>query len=575
MPNRPNPRQLPPIRFHSKEIEQLDLRNRDELASAFANLCGEEIKIRCGNPKLENIGACGKCQACINWEILSQRLKAKSFGHEELNDILLLANQRPMTKDFFEFFFQSSSGRITQRQVKQGITRFQGYALLCYGNVRFAYRKLCGNAYEALVEGLLPYSKIPTELQASYRNRPVDRFLPAQMPADKTGLLGYIAKGKADQDLATYGAIKSLASTDLSIREALEEEQQKLFDKSGARLKADKNARWRKVVIQDYESKVTELQKSVVAARRNGWLNTTHYLAIDFMDVYVATSMREQWEFEDINKTVAEIFNHKKLKDLNLRYFDPTQSHLDFRIDKGLVESLMLKRALCTVYLVQESDTFGKDSELAATLAQGKPVIAYLPKIDVSEKAASAERRPLAYLQSRLSQLAAESKISPHYVPEVFSFLHEVSSFWPLFNFSARDEERVFLRERKLELKRKNMCRILAEAEQELFESRDRTLRKVHPLAIQVHLDSGVANGVLVVRSIQDCAELLYRLVTNTLEFEIKTDNREGATLLIESVSGCPFRVQTKNGTINNSFWSFYLTANRRTHKLDHWRSHD
>ena len=66
---------------------------------------------------------------------------------------------------------------------------------------------------------------------------------------------------------------------------------------------------------------------------------------------------------------------------LKLRYFDPTQSHLDFRIDKGLIEGLMLKRAACTVYMVQETDTFGKDSELASTLAQGKPVIAFIPHI--------------------------------------------------------------------------------------------------------------------------------------------------------------------------------------------------
>ena len=39
----------------------------------------------------------------------------------------------------------------------------------------------------------------------------------------------------------------------------------------------------------------------------------------------------------------------------------------------------MLKRARCTLYLAQESDTLGEDSELASTLAQGKPVIAFVP----------------------------------------------------------------------------------------------------------------------------------------------------------------------------------------------------
>jgi hypothetical protein len=44
----------------------------------------------------------------------------------------------------------------------------------------------------------------------------------------------------------------------------------------------------------------------------------------------------------------------------------------------------MLRRASCTIYLAQESDTLGKDSELASTLAQGKPVVAYIP--DVTEE---------------------------------------------------------------------------------------------------------------------------------------------------------------------------------------------
>ena len=46
----------------------------------------------------------------------------------------------------------------------------------------------------------------------------------------------------------------------------------------------------------------------------------------------------------------------------------------------------MLKRACCTVYSVQDTDTLGKDSELASTLAQGKPVIAYVPDMDADKR---------------------------------------------------------------------------------------------------------------------------------------------------------------------------------------------
>ena len=57
---------------------------------------------------------------------------------------------------------------------------------------------------------------------------------------------------------------------------------------------------------------------------------------------------------------------------------DAVLKYCEDRIDKGLSEALMLKRAKCTLFLAQESDTLGKDSELASTLAQGKPVIAYV-----------------------------------------------------------------------------------------------------------------------------------------------------------------------------------------------------
>jgi hypothetical protein len=81
------------------------------------------------------------------------------------------------------------------------------------------------------------------------------------------------------------------------------------------------------------------------------------------------------------------------LAGLNLRHIDPTQAFTKDRVDKGLVESLMLKRAKCMVYSVQDTDTLGKGSELAATLAQGKPVIAYVPAVAVDARAVQSSPR--------------------------------------------------------------------------------------------------------------------------------------------------------------------------------------
>lgn len=120
--------------------------------------------------------------------------------------------------------------------------------------------------------------------------------------------------------------------------------------------------------------------------KKKGKYNTKVYLTSDYMDVYVATSMRHEIDFQNVFDLCEGVFSNPKLKELNLRYFDPTQSYHKNRIAKGLIEGLMLKRADCTIYAAQESDSFGKDSELASTLAQGKPVIAYIPKYNPNNR---------------------------------------------------------------------------------------------------------------------------------------------------------------------------------------------
>src|SRR5205807_9604853 len=102
------------------------------------------------------------------------------------------------------------------------------------------------------------------------------------------------------------------------------------------------------------------------------------------------------------------IFDHPTIRDLKLRWFDPTQAYCVERIDKGLAEALMLKRAKCTVYLVQETDTLGKDSELASTLAQGKPVIAFVPYVEINSRAKKLENFPLDFFKLRFQVLQAE-----------------------------------------------------------------------------------------------------------------------------------------------------------------------
>ena len=70
-------------------------------------------------------------------------------------------------------------------------------------------------------------------------------------------------------------------------------------------------------------------------------------------------------------------------------------------------------------------------------------------------------------------------------------------------------------------------------------------------------LETGVANGVLVVRTVADCALLIRNVVTQRLEFNLEENDKY--TALREKISGCIYRVMTRDEMLTNTFWNFYL----------------
>lgn len=550
------------MRFEHNEIDRLDPRTRSGLGCLLMHLCGEEIKVGCTRAGIGEKD-CGNCQACANWGVLSERLKLESLRMEDLNDILILVDQFPVSQAFFEMFLSQGKSEITFEELKAGVTTFEGFAVLLFGNVRFAYRTFQNLGKDSLVarmQGL--HRPASTILKEDFEPRRIALPLPAPVEKESTWLLGYIAKNKAERDITMFGAMAVIdgRENEGSFLEGKSEAQKALYSQLSSRLRS--SDRWRRL-YPDFgalKREIDVLQESIEGNRRRAYLNTSHYLALDYMDVYVATSMRERWEFEDVHATASEIFSHPVLEKLNLRHFDPTQSFLDNRVDKGLVEALMLKRARCTIYMAQETDTFGKDSELATTLAQGKPVIVFVPEIDVQKHAELASARPLAYLQRRLPQLLAEGKIPTKSVSEVLDFLEKTASFDPYFQVIGQSEEDNFLADSKVGKEKVKMCEILAGAEKDLFDSRARSLQRTHPLAVQVQLRTGVAHGVLVVRSVPHCAELLENLLTNSCEFAFDSQMEKGILCLVEKISNSPYRVVTENPTVTNAFWSRYLS---------------
>lgn len=208
----------------------------------------------------------------------------------------------------------------------------------------------------------------------------------------------------------------------------------------------------------------------------------------------------------------------------------------------------MLKRAKCSIYLAQESDTFGKDSELASTLAQGKSVVAYVPGFDEHHRDEDFKNWMLNSLE----------KLYPE-----FSKCELALRQLQIFDPAAAWKDSV-VRNWLADHKRIAMPQLqkrLREAIRTHYDSRAKTLRDSHPLGIQVNLQTGVANGVLVARNAQQCADLVHGIVTNSLKFEIEVKEIKGLEyLLLREVSTKSiYRVVTGDELLTRTFWNFYL----------------
>ncbi|OGU94284.1 MAG: hypothetical protein A2220_11070 [Ignavibacteria bacterium RIFOXYA2_FULL_35_10] len=120
------------------------------------------------------------------------------------------------------------------------------------------------------------------------------------------------------------------------------------------------------------------LSKRFFDSRKLALKNTEYYLSlVNDLDVYVATSMRKREDFRKMAETCERIFKDDKIKNFDLRYFDPTISAAFGHEDKGLIECLMVKCAKVLIYSVGEQESWGKDAEAAMALSLGKPVIFY------------------------------------------------------------------------------------------------------------------------------------------------------------------------------------------------------
>jgi hypothetical protein len=532
------------------EIDSLNLEDVWEFSKLLVKyLCGEKY------PR----GLLPSTEQLIS-EIISKDLD-KLISYPQMNEILLLLNQDRISEGFFLFFFENE--KIAVNDIKKGISKFRCYAMLSFGNFKFAFQQLHLLSIEEIKETLLPFSAKSSELEHDYTNRPEYILDTMHIERENTFLLGEITFPKL--------------SNELSIINMLSKEETRFTENE----------------LDDYYKKVSVLKDEIFPeVQKRGLINTEIYLTWDYMDLYIATSMRNKWEFEETYDFVQSLFPKEKNKankisDYKLRYFDPTQSKCTHSRDKGLIEGLMLKRVKCTIYMVQESDTFGKDSELASSLAQSNPVIAYVPKYDNYDDYAEKIRKyPLEFFKKRLMLWKSEgvfkdpeftnkfSLISCDFFEIIDNFVASstgairksdfvikqiinqiskdkgliefinkncngiysgnieiIENYLSSFEGELKENDEIFQLslwdEKEEEFKNSYkdfeiICKILAIIECSNFDKRADTLSWRHPLSVQLDICSGVANGLFVVRTPKQCINLLKNILVNNLEFSIE-----------------------------------------------------
>ncbi len=523
---------------------------------------------------------------------------------DTLNSLLVFYDVQPMTLAFFRTYLSADAAK-SPKALMVGVERFQADAIRLFGTFAEGYAQLNsphgpdGHRKPLAQRDLDEYRK-----RASWDG--IEEIEEGRLPD-----LGYISaalakKEKGERQLLADFLRELAAKLEKEGKAAVEGYSEKkrrhmssLLRKFEARLNHDLMSplfapdpdavrRQAEAVAPKADDDLERIAKTQAQAQRN----LARYLAADYLDVYVATSMRTDADFVSVNRFVNALFSHDDVRPQKLRYFNPTQSWIDDRVAKGLVEALMLRRSSMTIYLAQKSDSFGKDSEASVALGMGKPVIVYVPKLSwgtkidsealgrmergdlerlIADEGVDDDREPDPTMdQDALVSRALTIRLGKLPVGDYPGLVRDHWADFDLYGEDARIEDTeqraeyrrwldVVVRQGKNEPPPANVLKHLPGilvAIAVRFEGRARLFRVVHPLALQVILSTGVLNGILVARSIDSCAQLIERLLRNALEFELDRD--EYNYRLIEKSTRSTMRVISRHTLITNAFGAFY-----------------
>ena len=522
-----------------------------------------------------------------------------------LNSICIFYGIRPFNSSFFLRYFGPQAFANTDAFAR-AVEKYQQDAIRLFVSLREAFRVL--NSERNLGELLSPLD--PRDME-SYHERS-DWTLPNEVEEYRLPDLGYISAKRVRQEQVERQflakALRELAGNilnhgPLAVSELTERTRRKIdsllrkFDSQlphgvSSPLFAPVPDALRREADRLGPKSETELARMEETQRR-ALENLSQYLSSDHLDVYVATSMRTDADFISVNRFVKGLFSHPSVRPLKLRYFNPTQSWIEDRIAKGLVEALMLRRSSLTVYMAQKSDTFGKDSEASVALGQGKPVIVYVPKLylpevfdleqlyytqrsDLLAAVRTEVPRGEDFVDETVDEEAIVARIATQRLEnlpdeQLTSLVRDAWADFDLYGEANRfqgmeKEYRSWLddvaagRDPSLpsEIRTPMIGALIATGLR--MESRAKIFKEVHPLALQVILSTGVLNGILVVRTPDQCARVMAALLSNNLVTRLEKDEQNYR--VVEKETGSTIRVISRHELLRNAFDIFYSDMN-------------
>ncbi len=343
------------------------------------------------------------------------KIDEKPLSRSQLNQLLVFGHEATVSDGFFQYywltdprnqkhpylveklpgfeetFFNLSETINSLAHLKWGLYRLYTDALLYFGNVRTAYRKLRGLTQSEL-ETFFKRETFETD-DISERGPSLEL---QKIPIDDRHLISEMAANSFGE-LETPGDMKQIllqrlqdyidnGGGPITVRDLIKELiKAEKYAPRQTELNLSCNEIMDETVTSqsDLENKIDKIAERYFAARKKALKNTRYFLSmVSELDVYVATSMRTREDFRHMAKFCSTVFEDNSLKNLRLRYFDPTVSAAANPVDKGLIECLMVNCAKALVYYGGEKDSYGKDAEAAMALSLGKPVIFYCdPKI--------------------------------------------------------------------------------------------------------------------------------------------------------------------------------------------------